>query len=117
MLIVGTGGVLLGTSTVWSKSAGFTGNEYLGLPGLARDGYVLGFLNGVAVGAVVASDPTSVDNIMKCLRSGLTAGQLEAVLDKNLADHPETRNRGLSTLTMGALTDICRNVPGVNMTP
>lgn len=117
VLVVGTGGFLLGMSTVWSQPASITGNGYLALPGLARDGYALGFLHGTLAGVALGSDPTSVDNAMKCLRSNVTAGQLEAVLDKNLADRPETRNHSLAELTMGALADVCRNVPGVHMTP
>ncbi len=117
VLVVGTGGFLLGTSTVWSQSTTATGNSYLGLSYVSQAMYILGFKDGGYVGAVIASDPASTDNIIKCLEHSLSGAQLKAVLEKNLADHPETRNRHLVVLTMEALTSICRNAPGVNMTP
>src|SRR5205807_4607685 len=78
------------------------GNDYLGLPAVARIAYVLGFRHGITAGVLTASDPASIDNITKCVESSFTNGQLAAVLDKNLADHPDTRNRGLPVLMIGA---------------
>lgn len=115
VLLVGIGSFLLGASAVWSQPARVTGNDYLGLPSLAQTAYVLGFRDGAEVVAVIAEDPTSRDNITKCVESDFTVGQLKAVLDKNLSDYPEARNRDLATLTAEALTPICKNVPGVNM--
>ncbi len=106
---------------------GLTGQFYQNLPETVRTGYASGFVNGYLQGqffaadvihraslngnlqhTVVAKMTGDVLSGMLCLGSGtVTNGQMAAILDKYIADHPESWDKPLSDLAKNAFIDAC----------
>jgi hypothetical protein len=105
-------------------ASGPTGQEYRDWSKTARAFFALGFLNGYGVGRNTRSqdlvdglsrrglfvggvvDQVAQDETLQCL-SEITAGQVEAILDKYLDSHPEQWDKDLARVAVSALKEAC----------
>jgi hypothetical protein len=92
--------------TVSMPAAAETGNTYRELDATTRGWYVRGLVDGLLGAAQFGGDENLVAAFSKCL-SGMTSIEIEALVDKYLADHPAQLHKGMHALTANAITDSC----------
>ena len=87
-----------------------TGNSWRNLPKDLRAFYVLGIYEGMK--AASPSQNGVVDTLLvrayTCVGGGrMTNGQVAAIVEKYVNDHPEQWHFAMTTLTLGALAESC----------
>ena len=88
-----------------------TGQGWREWPPLMRSTYAAGFVGGYLVGVTNTgrypiSKSTKAGQLCSCM-TDMTYGQLTAVMDKYVADHPEKWNKPIFELFDAALTKAC----------
>jgi hypothetical protein len=86
-----------------------TGSEYADEPDAVRSGYVMGMIDGLFISTLLGSSENRVHRVQDCL-VGMRSGQLEAMLDKHVRDHPEHWHDGAGVLFYQVLLHTC---PGI----
>jgi hypothetical protein len=101
--------------TASAQSAGpLTGNSYQQLAAGYRVMYINGFADGlssalpgpVTNGERVVLKPGVAEHLRDCL-SPMTIGQIQAITEKFLADHPNVWDLDMGLLTVTALQNAC----------
>ena len=106
---------LLVASTLVSQSAektvrvpvGFlkTG-EFLNLSEDQKDGYAMGFINGLQLSVLLGASVDRADGINECIQ-GMKPNQIAAILEKYVKDHPENWHQRFDTESLNALLTVC----------
>lgn len=92
--------------TVSMPTAAETGSTYRELDATTRGWYVRGLVDGLLGAAQFGGDENLVAAFSKCL-AGMTSLDIEALVDKYLADHPAQLHKGMHALAANAITDSC----------
>ena len=104
--------ILLSSSTAIAKDryltaafAFLSGNQYRGLSKLEQLGYIEGAFDGIML--VPVSDLKKDTQIMRIEShtDGITVGQLHAIVNKYLDEHPENWNMPMSILFYAAISN------------
>jgi hypothetical protein len=97
------------------KSSFFTGQGWAQqMPSEMRIGYIVGYLDGYDLALAFAeaaraskSGPQDIIRSSSVCWHKMTFGQLEAIVDKAVKDHPETWDKDTAVLAADALTSAC----------
>jgi hypothetical protein len=81
-----------------------TGNFWKDMPDIARVAYAAGFIDGM-IAATTAPDSSA--GVAKCVADTMPYGQINAIVSKYVADHPEKWHLNLSALAATALWEAC----------
>jgi len=92
--------------TVAMPPSAESGTTYRELDSTTRGWYVRGLVDGFLGAAQFGGDENLVAAFSKCL-DGLTSVEIEALVDKYLADHPALLRKGMHALAANAITDSC----------
>jgi|HubBroStandDraft_3_1064219.scaffolds.fasta_scaffold203663_2 hypothetical protein len=92
--------------TVTMPPAAETGSTYRDLDATTRGWYIRGLVDGYLGAAQFGGDENLVAAFAKCL-NGMTSIEIEALVDKYLADHPAQLHKGMHALAANAITDSC----------
>ena len=92
--------------TVTMPPAAETGSTYRDLDATTRGWYIRGLVDGYLGAAQFGGDESLVAAFAKCL-NGMTSIEIEALVDKYLADHPAQLHKGMHALAANAITDSC----------
>ena len=103
---------VLGSGT---SADALNGNEWKKLPTDARQGYVGGVidswatLRGFIEGAKVSPGGAAIyTDLARCIGNReITYGQMNAIVDKYLADHPDKWDYSMAVLVWSAVYDVC----------
>jgi hypothetical protein len=98
-------------STAFAQSismppAAESGTTYRELDATTRGWYVRGLVDGFLGAAQFGGDENLLVAFSKCL-SGMNSVEIEALVDKYLADHPALWHKGMHALAANAITDSC----------
>jgi hypothetical protein len=102
MLVVGT----TVAQTVSMPPAAESGTTYRELDATTRGWYVRGLVDGFLGAAQFGGDENLVTAFSRCL-NGMTSVEIEALVDKYLAEHPALLHKGMHALAANAITDSC----------
>jgi hypothetical protein len=83
-----------------------SGNSYRDLDATTRGWYVRGLVDGFLGAAQFGGDEHLVVAFSKCL-DGMTSIEIEALVDKYLAEHPAMLHKGMLALAANAITESC----------
>ena len=87
--------------------AGFlTGNSYRELQDAGKSGYVMGFTDGLFVSVLHGAKKSKLRPIEQCV-AGMSDGQVVAILEKWLNDHPEQWHEQMNILANAAIREAC----------
>lgn len=86
----------------------WTGNAYRQLGPDSGIAYALGLVDGITLGAAIERTGGSVQDFYDACVRGRTRGQVKAIIDKYLADHPERWHEAMGGLVTRALVEACR---------
>ncbi len=89
-----------------AQSADVTGNDFQQATSSLRLGYAVGLRSGLTIARTAQTHGGDLTGLFRCL-DGMTYGQVQAILDKYLADHPEEWDRTIATITINALANAC----------
>ena len=93
-----------------SLSRGFvSGNQYRGLSEVAKNGYVMGLLDGFQFSPIFDGNQRRIDALNECLGTS-RSDQWMTLLDNYLTQHPERWHWGAHVLMYNALREVC---PGI----
>jgi hypothetical protein len=92
--------------TITMPTAAESGTSYRELDATTRGWYVRGLVDGFLGAAQFGGDENLVGAFSKCL-GGMTSVEIEALVDKYLADHPALWRKGMHALAANAITDSC----------
>ncbi len=95
--------VLVVTGALTGQQQKMTGNIWKDLPDYTRLVYAMGFIDGMVV---ATQQPGLSADIAKCT-DRMSYGQIEAIVSKYIADHPEMWHRDLFVLAPVALLKAC----------
>ena len=110
-------------SNAQSPPQGLTGQTWLEMPAALKDAYMYGYSNGYQTAALLARQALNtpqgesarifdrLKSIDDC-REKMTTGQLTAVVDKAVRDHPETWDQHIAVLVVSALGNACASREG-----
>ena len=108
-------------TSVTAQRSGIMGNDYQQFTGDMKLGYAMGLFHGLIVATIVVANPDPSlpftataatpqpppgTMLYNCLR-GMTNGQVQAILDKYLADHPAEWHHQLADIATNALVLPC----------
>jgi hypothetical protein len=94
------------TQTITMPTAAESGTSYRELDATTRGWYVRGLVDGFLGAAQFGGDENLVVAFSKCL-DGMTSLEIEALVDKYLADHPALLRKGMHALAANAITESC----------
>lgn len=80
--------------------------DFRDLPSDLKEGYAMGFSNGMMASGIMGADGSKVKLLYDCT-DGMSAKQLAAILDKYLKEHPEGWHEPLSVHSFDALLGVC----------
>lgn len=80
--------------------------DFRDLPSSVKEGYVMGFSNGMMASGILEADVSKVKALHDCT-NGMSAKQLAAILDKYLSEHPEGWHEPLAVHSFDALLGVC----------
>lgn len=80
-----------------------------------KPNYVAGYIDGMLASRALMDTSVQIPKIRACL-AGMNAGQLEALMDKYIADHPERWDNPMSGVGLFAVVSACRS-RGFDLTP
>jgi hypothetical protein len=98
-------GTALG-QTITMPPAAESGTSYRELDSTTRGWYVRGLVDGFLGAAQFGGDENLVVAFSKCL-DGMTSIEIEALVDKYLAEHPAQLHKGMHALAANAITESC----------
>lgn len=88
--------------------AGFlTGNSYREMQDSGKRGYVMGFIDGLFVSVLHGAKKSTLRLIEQCV-VGMSDGQVVAILEKWLTDHPGQWHEQMNILANAAIREACR---------
>jgi hypothetical protein len=93
-------------AVVDAQPADVTGNDYQRNTDSLRLWYTIGLGSGFTIARTFQTYDGDMTVLFRCI-GGMTYGQLEAILDKYLADHPERWDHTIATITVDALANAC----------
>jgi hypothetical protein len=80
--------------------------DFSSLPSSAKEGYAMGFVNGIMASGIVGADGEKVKMMSDCTHS-MDAKQVAAILDKYVRDHPEGWHQSFAAHSLVALLGAC----------
>jgi hypothetical protein len=90
----------------------YTAQEYRALPDDAKGYYVSGLIDGILLTPIFersrSEDPPPRIRALKTCIKEMTNTQLQAIVDKYLAEHPEEWDSGMHILTFRVLLATCK---------
>jgi hypothetical protein len=92
--------------TITMPPAAESGTSYRELDSTTRGWYVRGLVDGFLGAAQFGGDENLVVAFSKCL-DGMTSIEIEALVDKYLAEHPALLRKGMHALAANAITESC----------
>jgi hypothetical protein len=92
--------------TITMPPSAESGASYRELDATTRGWYVRGLVDGLLGAAQFGGEENLAVAFSKCL-NGMTSIEIEALVDKYLADHPALWRRGMHALVANAITESC----------
>lgn len=83
------------------------GNTYRDWPDGAKQGYLMGVVDGIYLSPFWGADSKDVTPLQNCL-IGVRSDQLQAIVDAYLNRRPEIWDETMHTSVYGALLDACK---------
>lgn len=95
------------------KEGFVTGNHYQQLPEVQQHAYLMGLTDGILVSPLlgVSRDEEGLTWFERC-DAHKNSGQLQAIVDRFLQDHPERWHEGMGVLFFLAMKEACAHALG-----
>ncbi|MBW8312570.1 MAG: hypothetical protein K0M64_11120 [Rhizobium sp.] len=93
---------------VWISNGFLTGQEYLALDQSARTTFAMGAVDGMLVAPLLGA--ADIEWLNACV-VGMTGSQVEAMVTKEVRDHPASWNSGVLTAIFRAFNTGCPGSP------
>lgn len=83
-----------------------TGNEYRGMPDIAKSAYLTGWADGMVASPLL--NPSVYPSwVSRCLHSGMPTDRFVVIVDRYLDEHPERWDEDMVVLVYSALAPGC----------
>lgn len=92
--------------TYFVPSGFLKAGEFVDLPPQMKEGYAMGFLNGVMASTALRADEQEVIMLSKCT-NGMDSGQLAEIIVKYVRSNPEKWHLPLNAESFSAFLSIC----------
>lgn len=100
------GGSTLALAQMSVQRAFLTGNEYVQRSPWERERLVVGVVEGFFASALIGARQVTLQRMQRCLQP-MDSGQLRAILDRYVIEHPQWRHQHMGVLMYRALNEGC----------